>query len=254
MKQEANLTAVIVDDEKHCIETLSWDLTQYCPHVSVVKTFHKSEEALVELPKIKPDILFIDIEMPKFNGFDVLDKLGDLGSHIVFTTAYSEYAVRAFRYSAIDYLLKPISAEELKLAVSKVQSGPAKTSHAGSLRLLFDSINRLKDDELPSRISLPSSDGYDLVQISDIVRCVSDGSYTTVHTLGGGALTISRNLKQLEESLSAHGFQRVHHQYVVNFQHVKRFSREDGGTLVMCDGSAVLVSRSRREGVLALMR
>ncbi len=248
------LRAALIDDEQHCLDTLAWELKTFCPEVEVVASFGDSPQALVELPALNPDLLFLDIEMPKLNGFQLLAQLEGLKCHIIFTTAYSEYAVKAFHYNAVDYLLKPIDPDRLKQAVAKVPVGDGAARSPGSLRLLYDTIDELRSDVLPTRLSLPTADGYELVKIRDIIRCQSDGCYTDLFFKAGRKITISRNLKQLEQALEAHSFRRVHHSHLVNFTHITRFSRTDGGIIEMSDGSEVLVSRSRREAVLALLR
>ena len=249
-----SLRAAIIDDEQHCIDTLTWELATFCPEVEVVASFGESPAALEALPGLKPDVLFLDIEMPKLNGFQLLSQLEGLNSHIIFTTAYSQYAVKAFHYNAVDYLLKPIDPDRLKQAIAKVPVDEAAARPVGSLRLLYDTIDELRADVLPTRLSLPTSDGYELIKIRDIIRCQSDGCYTDLYLKGARKFTVSRNLKQLEQALEAHSFRRVHHSHLVNFKHITRFSRVDGGIIEMSDGSEVLVSRSRREALLGLLR
>ncbi len=254
MSSPPTLRAAIVDDEQHCIDTLTWELATFCPEVELVGSFGESLTALEALPTLRPDVLFLDIEMPKLNGFQLLSQLEGLQSHIIFTTAYSEYAVKAFHYNAVDYLLKPIDPDRLKQAVAKVPVEGAAARPPGSLRLLYDTIDELRADVLPTRLSLPTSEGYELIKIRDIIRCQSDGCYTDLYLKNDRKFTVSRNLKQLERALEAHSFRRVHHSHLVNFKHIIRFSRTDGGIIEMSDGSEVLVSRSRREALLGLLR
>ena len=249
------LTAVIVDDESHCVKTLAWELEGYAPGCQLLKSFTDSNEALRELPRLNPDVLFLDIEMPMLNGFDLLNQLTPKPRNLIFTTAYSEYAVRAFEYSAIDYLLKPVDKDDLASALDQIAERPAADPEQDSykLRLLFDNLSASEQGR-PMRLSLPTGEGWELVSIGDIVRCASDGSYTEVILTDGQKLTISRNLKQLEDTLTEQGFYRVHNSHLVNFSHVKRFVRQDGGSLIMSDGSEVSVSRSKKEMVLNMIR
>ena len=263
MSQQRKLRAVIVDDETHCITTLAWELETSCPDCEVVASFTDSTEALARLPTLEHDVLFLDIEMPQLNGFELLNRLGpEHRGHLIFTTAYSEYAVKAFKYSAVDYLLKPVDRDDLVSALAKVpqegEGGPATQSptgraDGGALKVLFDNLDAARHG-LPMRLSLPTSEGWELVELADIIRCRSDGSYTDIYLAGGRKITISRNLKQLEESLPSEEFQRVHHSHLINLKHVRRFVRQDGGVLVMSDDSEVVVARSRKEQVLALLR
>ncbi len=258
MSQPVPLKAVIVDDEEHCIRTLSWELDGCTTKCEVVASFTNSLTALQQMEGLAPDVIFLDIEMPQLNGFELvsaLQELKTLDSHIIFTTAYSDYAVKAFKFSAVDYLLKPVDREELEAALAKVPTPHHRnsTSEGGSLKLLFDNLHAL-DNGQPMRLSLPSADGWDLVEVQSIIRCASDGSYTDVHLKDGRCITVSRNLKQLEDSLPADIFHRVHNQHLINLAHVERFSRQDGGTLIMSDKSEVTVARSRKEQVLNLIR
>jgi len=260
------LRAVIVDDEEHCIKTLAWELKGCEAPVELVTSFTSGIEAVAQLPSIKPDLLFLDIEMPKLSGFDLLNTLQSiegLPPHVIFTTAYSEHAVRAFKYSAVDYLLKPVDHEELCGALSRLTSGAAeggnkseedsKTNGQRKLKVLFENLDAARSGR-SLRLSLPSADGWDLVAIEDIVRCSSDGSYTDVHLVGGNSITVSRNIKHIQDSLPPDAFLRVHNQHLVNVEHVRRFVKQDGGLLVMSDGSDVAVARSRKDLVMNLVR
>ena len=253
MSKPSPLRAVIVDDEAHCIKTLRWEIEQYAPTCEVVATFTDPTVALAELPGVKPDVLFLDIEMPKLNGFDLLSRLREQRMHVVFTTAYSEYAVRAFKYSAVDYLLKPVDKDELLAALGKIEGPAEAVKDSASLKVLFDNLDGAREGR-PMRLSLPTSDGWELVSVSDVIRCQSDGSYTDIHIEGGRCIKISRNLKQLDEALGGADFVRVHHSHLVNLAHVRRFLRQDGGVVVMSDGSEVAVARSRKEQLLSLLR
>ena len=245
-----DLTAVIVDDESHCTETLRWDIQTYAPNCEVVASFTDARQAIQELMAINPDVLFLDIEMPHHNGFELLNHLPQLTSHVIFTTAYSQYAVKAFRHSAVDYLLKPIDGEELAAALAKVSVDPDRARDPHALKILSDAI--LRGSQGSSKLSLPTSDGWDLVHIADIIHCQSDGSYSYIFLADGTRLTISRNLKQLEEPLAEYGFQRVHHRHLVNVARIKKVLRS--GSLEMSDGSEVVVSRAKKEQLMKLIQ
>ena len=246
----AALTAVIVDDERHCIETLEWDLQTYASHCEVIGTFTDAREAAAELETHPPDVLFLDIEMPHLNGFELLSRLPGLRSHVIFTTAYSQYAVKAFRHSAVDYLLKPIDGTELAAALAKVSVEAVPERDPSALRVLSEAI--MQGGNRDAKLSLPTSEGWELVRVADIVRCQSDGSYSYIYLADGTRLTISRNLKQLEEPLVAYGFQRVHHRHLVNVSRIRKVHRS--GSLEMSDGSEVGVSRAKKEDLLKLLQ
>lgn len=256
MPNTSPLRVVIVDDEDHCVKTLEWELQVCSPACEIIGTFTDSIEASSKIRGLAPDILFLDIEMPKLNGFELLNVLGDLtdtGTKIIFTTAYSEYAVKAFNYSAAYYLLKPIDNEELQIAIKKATNTTHAPAESGSLKLLFSNLNAHAQGQ-PMRISLPSADGWELVEVNSIIRCMSDGSYTDVMLTSGRVITVSRNIKQLEESLPTDLFCRVHNRHLVNISHIIRFERHEGGRLIMSDESPVDVARARKEMVLNLLR
>lgn len=246
----APLTAAIVDDEPHCIETLAWDLKTYAPHCSVIGSFTDPREALAELPSLNADVLFLDIEMPHLNGFELLSHLQEMTSHLIFTTAYSQYAVKAFRHSAVDYLLKPVDGAELAAALAKVSVDPARNRDPNALKVLFDQLSL--EEGRSSKLSLPTADGWELVSIAEIIHCQSDGSYSYIFLSDGRKLTISRNLKQLEDPLSEYGFQRVHHRHLVNVARIRKVMRN--GALLMSDGSEVMVSRAKKDQVMRLIQ
>ncbi len=260
MSAERPLRAVIVDDEDHCIRTLAWELEAAQPACELVASFTDSVQALDQLADMSFDILFLDIEMPRLNGFELLTRLEvtrKVYPHVIFTTAYSEYAVKAFKYSAVDYLLKPVDRDELDKALARVPGGTGETDARSQdptlLKVLFDNIHEASQGR-PMRLSLPTSEGWELVNLDDIIRCQSDGSYTDIHLTSARKITISRNLKQMEESLTSSAFYRVHNSHLVNLRHVMRFLRQDGGVLVMSDNSEVTVARSRKDEILGLIR
>lgn len=244
------LRAVIVDDEYHCIETLQWDIKTYAPQCRVIATFSDARKAIEGLTSLDPDVLFLDIEMPHHNGFELLSSLPQLKSHVIFTTAYSQYAVKAFRHSAVDYLLKPVDGDELAKALSKIAVDDHRPLDSHGLKVLSESI--LGEHRSASKLSLPTAEGWELIDILDIVHCESDGSYSNIYFRNGNRLTISRNLKQLEEALSGYGFQRVHHRHLVSIACIKRILRS--GTLEMIDGSEVVISRGKKEALLRLIQ
>lgn len=241
-------TAVLVDDETHCLETLQWQLNNYCPQVQVIASFTSSREALTQIPELKPNLLFMDIEMPYLNAFDLLNLLPKTPFHLIFTTAYSEYALKAFHFSALDYLLKPINKDELVNAVRKAWERNDNRPIYQQMEILIQQLNNKQS--LDQKISLPTQEGLEFVSIKDIIHCQSDSNYTHIYLNSGKKMMVSRTLKLLEETLEGHSFLRVHYSHLVNLQHIKKYIRGDGGTLVMVDGAEVSVARSRRDALL----
>ncbi len=239
------IRAILVDDELHALETLEWDIEQYCPELEVLASCQGSKEALRVIPRLQPELVFLDIEMPFMNAFELLERIGQINFDIIFTTAYDQYALRAFRVSAIDYLLKPINKNELKNAVAKVEK---RHTHAVSKEQLEVLLNNIQSPLLQI-VTFSTMEGLEFVQIDDIIFCRSDGNYTHVHIKGNRHLVVSKTLREVEEMLPPERFCRTHHSYLANLSHVVKYiSRE--GILQMSNGEQVSVSRSRKAALL----
>lgn len=242
------MKVVIVDDEKHCSATLRFELERMNGDIEIVGEFNDSQGALSSIPALAPDLIFLDIEMPHLNGFEMLKALPSNDYAVVFTTAYDEFALRAFQYSAIDYLLKPISAEELDRALHRYHLRSTKGVSPKQLEILFGKL----EGKGINKIALPSGEGLDFVLPTEITRCESQSNYTMVHFSNRRKVLVSRTLKEIEETLMGHGFFRVHHSHLINLNCISRYVKGSGGYLVMDDGIEVPVSRSRKEGLLTL--
>lgn len=239
------IKAIILDDEKHSVATLAWKLEKFCPDVTVVKQFTDPVEALEYLNNHPPDLLFLDIEMPRLNGFEVLEELGDqLSFDVVFTTAYDEFGIRAVKANALDYLLKPVQNQELKAAIEKY-----KKKRGNNMKVLFSNQAEKKQH----KIALATKERIEFVLPEEIVSCQSDSNYTLIFLTDNRKKIISRTLKDVEEWLSPYGFFRVHHSHLVNLQHIKEFVRADGGYLLLSNGASLPVSRNRKDELLKKM-
>ena len=242
------IKAVLVDDELHCIKTLRYEIEQRCPNVEIVATFSDAEQGRDAVIEHTPDLLFLDVEMPKLNGFELLKQLEARMKRmpmVVFTTAYDNFAVEAFKVNAVDYLMKPILGDDLKRVVDKVSTRLQEESPEQVTALLEnirDSIGRGQ-----SRVALPTGEGIEYVPTDSIVYCQSQGSYTRIVRDGGPELLISRNLKYISDLLPEDRFLRVHNSFLVAADRIAKFVRQDGGYLVMDNGDNVGVSRSRRD-------
>ena len=241
------IRAIIVDDEPDCCESLSILLKKNCPEVNIAATFYSAERALVGINDIKPQLVFLDIEMPNMNGFEMLEKLSEINFDLIFTTSYDQYAIKAIRFSALDYLLKPVDREELQKAVKKVLHRLQKPL-TRQLEILLQKINHTTNTI--QRIALPTMEGLRLVPVDSIISCASEGNYTIFLMKDKQKIVVSRPLKEVEEMLEEHSFFRVHHSYIVNMNEIDRFIKSEGGYLVMSDGSSVDVSRSKKEILL----
>lgn len=242
------IRSVIVEDEKKSSELLANMLKRFCPDVQVVAIAESVKEGEDSIRKHNPDLVFLDVEMGDGNGFDLLKKLGDVNFDLVFTTASDQHAVKAIKYSALDYLLKPIDPEELQHAVNKVNERHKDSGALENLKFLLKNIRR--DDDRFSRITLPTGNGYELVNIRDIIRCEAEGNYTNFFIEGKKKLLVSASLKHYEDLLPPEDFIRVHHHHLININHVVRYLKTEGGYAVMSDGTEVEVSRRKKDAFL----
>jgi two-component system LytT family response regulator len=242
------INAILIDDETHCLESLTILLHKFCPEVQILERCLSAKQGLDAALKYKTDLVFLDVEMPSMNGFEFLEQFNEIPFSVIFTTAYDKYAIRAIRFSALDYLLKPIDPKELVTAVHKVEAhNHPPTSE--QFRMLLDKIQN-KESGL-TKIAVPIAEGFELVKADDIITCEADNNYTYLHLKNKRKITACRTLKEVEEQLGSFpSFIRVHHSYIVNLNEVVKYIRGDGGYLTMSDGSMVDVSRSRKTAIL----
>jgi two-component system LytT family response regulator len=195
--------------------------------------------------KMKPDLVFLDVEMPFGNGFDLLEKFEKINFSVIFSTAYDHYAVKAIKINALDYLLKPVDINDLKIAVGKVE-GKLKESNSDTTWQLEALLNNIKEKGLVKKIAVPSLNGLTFINIEEIVRCESDVNYTNIFLTDRKKITVSKPLKEYEELLSEYNFFRIHNSALINMIHVKQYIKGEGGYLVMSDGVSVEVSRRKK--------
>ena len=241
------IRSIIIDDEQHCIRALLNDLQNNCPSVEVLDTCSSAKEGMLSIKKNKPDLIFLDVEMPWMNGFEMLELLGDLSSSIIFTTAHDEFAAKAFRISAVDYLLKPVDANDLKTAVQKVER---KMSDGGSLEHISNLLRNIRQPSGDQKIALPQREGYEFVEVSSILYCLAEGAYTKVVLENKRSMLISRALGDVEELLPPDIFQRIHHSSLVNVSYISQFLRTDGGYVVLGNGEKLAVSKSKKDSLM----
>jgi two-component system LytT family response regulator len=240
------INALLIDDEPNCCEVLALLLEKHCPEVRVVKSCFSAEDALESLSKYKVELVFLDVIMPRTNGFQFLQQLNTVDFELIFTTSYDQYALQAIRCSALDYLLKPVDREELKAAVGKA----IRRRQAPVPQQLDLLVQKLTQPSNNKSIALPTLEGLQLVPLDSIISCSSSSNYTILRIKHLPKLTISKTLKEIEGLLEEHQFLRVHHSHVVNLNEIRKYLRGEGGQLIMSDGSAVDVSRSRKEILL----
>ena len=239
------ITAIIIDDELPCIAALQHDLKMFCPQVKVIAACQSAKEGLLAIRAQGPDLVFLDIEMPVINGFELLQMLGgDIGFQLIFTTAYEQFAIRAFKVSAMAYLLKPVGSEELIEAVARVQRNLAQRGRSeGQIGNLLEN-NRLSPEE--QKIAFPNREGYDFVSPADIVYCQADGAYTRVVMGNGRSLLLSKPLGETESLLPSSLFERIHHSCLINITQVQQYKKTDGASIVMQNGDRLNVARSKK--------
>ena len=241
------ITATIVDDEPDCCEAMVLLLERYCPEVKVLDICYSAETALQSINAHEPKILFLDIEMPFMNGFELLEKLGQINFELIFTTSYDQYAIKAIRFSALDYLLKPVDREELQKAVQKA----AQRNQHPLPQQLDMLLQKLNHPTIPvNKIAIPTMEGFQLLAAESIISCESDSNYTCLLLKDKRKIMASRTLKEMEEILEDYPFIRVHHSHMVNINEVEKYIKGEGGYLIMSDGASINVSRSRKELLL----
>jgi two-component system LytT family response regulator len=244
------IKVVLLDDEVHCTESLDIILKTLNIEVEVLAKFNDPELALKFIKQNQFDILFLDIEMPRMNGFELLSSLSQINFDVVFTTAYNQYAIKAFKFSAINYLLKPIDETEL---IDCLEAWKAKTSKQmpnGQLEFLLQAIQN--NNQQSSKLALPTNYGLEFINIKEIVRCQSDSNYTNVYLVNGEKHLICRTLKEVENILQHHNFLRIHQSHLINPNHMKKFIRNDGGYLLMEDGEKISVSKNNKEKIIEI--
>jgi two-component system, LytTR family, response regulator len=245
------IKAILIDDELNSLKNLRQKLEEFCKPVQVVAMAQKPEEALFLIRHHKPDVLFLDIEMPKMSGFEILEELGDYEAEIIFITAYNQYAIDAIRISAFDYLVKPVAIDDLQKAVNRLMLSRASKTRE-RLHVLKDGLGEPRSQD--NKIALPTNDGLEFVLISDIIRIESVSYYSKLFLVGGQVTLVTRLLKDFEELLAPYRFFRVHNSHMVNLRYIRKFSRSEGGQVVMENGDVVDVSRRRREEFLKYLQ
>ncbi len=242
------INAIIIDDEVHCLDTLSILLSDYCPEVQVMECCMSAKQGLVAIEKHRPALVFLDIEMAFMNGFELLEQFAEIPFAIIFTTSYDQYAIKAIRFSALDYLLKPIDPKELISAISKVQ-WQKNLPLPEQFQMLMAHIKNKESGF--TKIAIPTFEGFALISIEEIIRCEADDNYSHIFLKNQTKITACRSLKEMEDQFqNFSSFIRVHHSYIVNLNEVNKYVRGDGGYLVLSDGAIVNVSRSRKDALM----
>jgi two-component system LytT family response regulator len=243
------IKAIIIDDEQHCIDRLKKLVENYCTDsIEIDGAFQSVEEGLNAVKQIKPELVFLDVEIKDKTGFDLLKQLPEINFEVIFTTAYDKYAVQAFKFSAIDYLLKPVDADELEAAVKKLNTKFSQTEISQKFDTLFHNLKNMQGAS--KKICVPVLSGFVFLEVSDILHCESEINYTKIFLKNKQKLLVAKTLKEFEEMLSDYNFYRVHNSHLINLAYIKSYNKGKGGSVTMEDGSEIEVSTRRKEEFL----
>lgn len=250
------ITALLVDDDKHLRTGLKALLDRYTNDIAIIGEAESVKTGIEAIEKLQPQVIFLDIHLSDGTGFDILEKIaqkhGKINAHIVFITAHEEYAVKAFRFSALDFLLKPVDFEELQNTIAKIKTATGKTNSFEHIDLLLENIRKKVDNY--KRIALSTSDGIHLFEVSDIIRCEAKVNYTQFFIKNHKPILISRTLKEYEELLSEHGFERIHQSHLINLAYLKSYIKNDGGYVIMADNTNIPIAQSKKDKLQELIK
>lgn len=250
------ITALIIDDDENLRKGMRTLLERYAPELKIIGEADSVQSGLMAMDLHSPNVVFLDIQLGDGTGFDILEQLaaknGKSVSHIVFITAHEQYAIKAFRFSALDFLLKPVDPEELQKVIAKIKGVLEKNDGFAHIDLLLENIRRKVDNF--KRIALSTSDGIHLFEISDIIRCESEDNYTKFYIKNHKPVLISKTLKEYEELLTEHGFERIHQSHLINIAYLKSYIKRDGGYVIMADGSNLPISQRKKERLHDLLK
>jgi len=242
------IRTILVDDEIDSIRVLRRLLETYCPNVNIIGTANGVDSALEQISELRPDLVLLDIEMSQGNAFDLLNQLMPLSFQVIFVTAFDNYAIRAFKYSAIDYLLKPVDIDDLRNAIDRVVEKPGSKDLAQQMRILLDNVGVLQMSQ--QKMAIPTITGLTFVPVQDILRFEAQGNYTNICLTGGETIMATRTIKDYEDLLPDTIFCRVHSSHIINLSRIQKYQKGRGGMVIMEDGTAIEVASRRREDFL----
>lgn len=239
------LTAIIIDDETNSRNALRQKITKHCNNVMIIADCENGEEGIEKIETQKPDIIFLDIEMPRMNGFTMLQQIKNKNFEVIFITAYDHYAIKAIKFSALDYLLKPVEVEDLKAAIEKVTQKRKQVDGNKRVELLVQ--NFLEEKTAHQRIAISSMEGLQFVTTNDIIYLEANSNYTSFYLADNRKITATKTLKDFEEILPASMFIRIHHSYLINKNGIEKYIKGEGGQVVMKNGVTLDVARRKKE-------
>jgi two-component system, LytTR family, response regulator len=242
------MKAIIIDDEEHCITTLQWSLKEYCPEINIMATGSNGKEGIELIRQYKPDIIFLDVEMPVLNGIDMLQYFDDINFDVIFTTAYDQYALKAIKLNALDYLLKPIDKDDLMAAVEKV-----KTRQTLISRQQVNGLQEVHKTKVANKIALSTLSGLQFINLDELVRVEGEGNYCNFILSNKKTVLLSKKLGDAEEILEGNkNFFRAHRSHIINLKFVEKYIRGEGGEIIMEDGTSISLSRNKKDEFLEL--
>jgi two-component system LytT family response regulator len=247
------MTAILIDDEVKSLNALALLLKKYCPHVNIVAACGDAETALDKIEALQPDLLFLDISMPGKNGFGLLQEVGEPAPEVIFVTAHDHYMLQAFKFSAVDYLLKPVDVNDLADAVNRAHDRIGKKKKTDRWETLIHNLQlQLQSNEI--RLCIPSQTGFEVIGLQDIIYCEAESSYTKFHLPNKKQVVTSKTIKEYESLLADNFFIRVHRSYLVNLKHVKEYRRGEDGTITMTNGQEIRVAKRKKEFFIQKMK
>ncbi|HEY4336282.1 MAG TPA: LytTR family DNA-binding domain-containing protein [Puia sp.] len=242
------IKTILVDDEVDSVRILQRLLETYCPKVSIVGAAGGVESALELIHETRPDLVLLDIEMSQGNAFDLLNQLLPLTFQVIFVTAFDNYAIRAFKYSAVDYLLKPVDIDDLRDAIARVKEEPETKDLAEQMKILLNNVGMLHLAQ--QKMAIPTVTGLNFVPVQDILRFEAKGNYTIIYLATGDTVMATRTIREYEEVLPENIFCRIHSSHIINLTRIEKYQKGRGGSVLMEDGTAIEVAARRREEFL----
>jgi two-component system LytT family response regulator len=250
------ITALLIDDDSNLRNGMKSLLARYAPDMHIIGEADSVESGIKAMDSLRPQVVFLDIQLGDGTGFDILEQLanknGKSSSHIVFITAHEQYAIKAFRFSALDFLLKPVDPEELEKVIAKINNAVSDNSSYAHIDLLLENIRKKVDNF--KRIALSTAEGIHLFEVSDIIRCESEDNYTKFYIKNNKPVLISKTLKEYEDLLTGHGFERIHQSHLINLSYLKSYIKKDGGYVIMSDNSHLPISQRKKERLQEILK
>ncbi|HEX8562656.1 MAG TPA: LytTR family DNA-binding domain-containing protein [Flavobacterium sp.] len=250
------ITAVLIDDDKHLRTGLKALLDRYTNDIAIIGEAESVKTGIAAIEKLRPQVIFLDIHLNDGTGFDILEQLaerhGKISANIIFITAHEQYAVKAFKFSALDFILKPVDPEELQHTIARIKEAFGKSNSFEHIDLLLENIRKKVDNY--KRIALSTSDGIHLFEVADIIRCEAKVNYTQFYIKNHKPVLISRTLKEYEELLTEHGFERIHQSHLINLSYLKSYIKTDGGYVIMADNTSIPIAQSKKDKLQELIK